>query len=146
VCAVAAGGQVLLSEATARVLEDEELGDLGVRSVGRYELKDFDRPVELHQLDVPRLPTTSAPVKAETPRRESRRPPNAVPILAGLLAAALGAAVLAWLFAGSGSNPQSLSSIDVNSIGAIDPARNEIVGQVRVGTQPTQLAIGNDVS
>jgi YVTN family beta-propeller protein len=146
VCAVAAGGQVLVSEATASVLEDEELGELAVKPVGRFTLKDFDRPVELHQLDVPGLPTTFAPPKPkpEAPRGEGRRPSKRLVIGAALLAAVLGAAVLAWLVASGGDGAQALSSVEANSVGAIDPSRNEIVGQVRVGTQPTQLAIGND--
>jgi hypothetical protein len=58
ICAVARGGQVLVSQATQTIIEDEEeepgftLLDLGER-----KLKDLDRPVRLFQLAAPGLHT-----------------------------------------------------------------------------------------
>ena len=51
ICAVARGGQVLISQATQAVVEDEE-EELGFTLVdaGEYRLKDLDRPVRLFQL------------------------------------------------------------------------------------------------
>ncbi len=51
VAALAHGGQILLTEATAALLDGQELTDLG-----RHRLKDFDSPARLLQLgcdDVP---------------------------------------------------------------------------------------------
>src|SRR5580698_384111 len=58
ICAAAVGGQVLVSQATQTIIEDEEeqpgftLVDLGERT-----LKDLDRPVRLFQLAAPGLDT-----------------------------------------------------------------------------------------
>ncbi len=50
ICSAGQGGQILLSQATVSMLEDEEvvLVDLGER-----ELKDFERPVRIYQLVAP---------------------------------------------------------------------------------------------
>ena len=56
ICAAARGGQVLVSQATQDVVEDqeEELGFTLV-DVGEHRLKDLDRPVRLFQLAAPGL-------------------------------------------------------------------------------------------
>jgi class 3 adenylate cyclase len=62
ICAAAAGGQVLISQATQALIEDEE-EDLGFTlvDVGERALKDLDRPARLFQLAAPGL---DAPVPA----------------------------------------------------------------------------------
>jgi predicted ATPase/class 3 adenylate cyclase/DNA-binding CsgD family transcriptional regulator len=52
ICAAAGGGQVLMSQATQTLIEDEEEGELGFTlvDVGERRLKDLDRPVRLFQL------------------------------------------------------------------------------------------------
>ena len=50
------GGQVLLSQATASVLADDELEGITLRDLGEYRLKDFERPEHIHQLVVMGLP------------------------------------------------------------------------------------------
>jgi class 3 adenylate cyclase/tetratricopeptide (TPR) repeat protein len=61
ICAVARGGQVLLSHATQMIIEDEE-EDLGFTLVdlGERKLKDLDRPVRLFQLAARGLDTGAA--------------------------------------------------------------------------------------
>jgi predicted ATPase/class 3 adenylate cyclase/DNA-binding CsgD family transcriptional regulator len=56
ICAVAWGGQVLISQATQAVVEDEE-EELGFTlvDVGERQLKGLDRPVRLFQLAAPGL-------------------------------------------------------------------------------------------
>jgi class 3 adenylate cyclase len=56
ISAAAAGGQVLVSQATQALVEDEE-EELGFTlvDVGERVLKDLDRPVRLFQLDAPGL-------------------------------------------------------------------------------------------
>src|SRR5438552_3340605 len=57
ICAAAHGGQVLLSQTTQALLEDEEeLGELDFCDLGPRSLKDFDRPVRIYQLLAPDLP------------------------------------------------------------------------------------------
>jgi predicted ATPase/class 3 adenylate cyclase/DNA-binding CsgD family transcriptional regulator len=52
ICAAAGGGQVLISQATRTLIEDEEETGLGFTLVdaGERRLKDLDRPVRLFQL------------------------------------------------------------------------------------------------
>src|SRR5262245_20605447 len=70
VMAAAAGGQVLVSQATASMVEDEDLGDIELRSLGRHALKDFERPVGLYQLQAPDLQAKFR--AAKTKRRRTR--------------------------------------------------------------------------
>jgi len=57
ICATAHGGQVLLSQTTQALLEEEEaLGELDFRDLGARSLKNFDRPVRIYQLLAPDLP------------------------------------------------------------------------------------------
>jgi predicted ATPase/class 3 adenylate cyclase/DNA-binding CsgD family transcriptional regulator len=62
ICAVAAGGQVLISQATQTLLEDEE-EELGFAlvDVGERQLKDLDRPVRLFEVAAAGLDTLSLP-------------------------------------------------------------------------------------
>jgi class 3 adenylate cyclase len=57
ICAAGHGGQILLSHATAALLEDDEhqLAEIGVRDLGEQRLKDFERGVRLYQVTGPRL-------------------------------------------------------------------------------------------
>jgi predicted ATPase/DNA-binding SARP family transcriptional activator/class 3 adenylate cyclase len=65
ICAAARGGQVLVSQATQTIIEDEEeepgftLVDLGERT-----LKDLDRPVRLFELTAPGLGARDSPTMA----------------------------------------------------------------------------------
>jgi class 3 adenylate cyclase len=77
--AVAHGGQVLLSNATRELVEDE-VGGVSVRELGSYRLKDIDRPERLFQVDIEGLQTEFPPLKAEKvaePRSVRRRTPSA---------------------------------------------------------------------
>lgn len=133
VCAAAAGGQVLLSQATAGVLEDDDLGELRLRALGRHALKDFDRPVELHQLDVPSLPTKFARPKT-TPQRLNWK-------LAGAGAVALTVAAgvaFALLARGDGR----LMTIGPTSVGVIDPKNNHVADEIPLDTKASLIAAG----
>src|SRR6266545_4146664 len=65
ICAVAHGGQVLLSQTTVNLLEDEEeeLPGVELRDLGEQRLKDLDRPVRLSQLVVEGLPSEFPPLE-----------------------------------------------------------------------------------
>jgi class 3 adenylate cyclase len=62
ICAAARGGQVLISQATQALVEDEE-EELGFTliDVGEHRLKDLDRPVRLFQLAAAGLDPGPAP-------------------------------------------------------------------------------------
>src|ERR671930_223012 len=49
ICAAGHGGQILVSQATVALIEDEEeLPELEFRDLGEQRFKDFDRPVRVH--------------------------------------------------------------------------------------------------
>ena len=62
ICAAAHGGEVLISQATQTLIEDEE-EELGfvLADVGEHRLKDLDRPVRLFQLTAAGLDTQAPP-------------------------------------------------------------------------------------
>src|SRR5215212_9312927 len=58
------GRQVLLSQSTYSVLEDEELPGLRLRDLGGHRLKDLDRPEHIYQVDAADLPQEFPPLRA----------------------------------------------------------------------------------
>jgi class 3 adenylate cyclase len=65
ICTMANGGQVLLSGATAGIVEDEEIVGVAMRDLGEYRLKDFDRPERIVQLVIDGLPNEFPPLRAD---------------------------------------------------------------------------------
>ena len=63
------GGQVLLSNATRELVEDDLPEDVAIRDLGTYQLKDIDRPERLFQLAVDGLPTRVSPAPGARSRR-----------------------------------------------------------------------------
>jgi YVTN family beta-propeller protein len=151
ICAAGHGGQLLVSQATQTLLEDEE-EDLGVsvRDLGEQRLKDLDRPVRVYQVgaadlpaDFPALRTEAAPTGAAEavlapPRRLSRRTVLAGAALALIAVAAVGAFLL------TRSGTSGLSQVDPNNVGAIDPKTNAIIDQLPVGQRPGPIAASPD--
>ena len=142
------GGQILVSQATQTLLEDEEEEDLEVelRDLGEQRLKDLDRPVRLYQAAAAGLPETFPPLRgvatpdpaAEAPRGPLWKRPAVVALaLVGVLVAGLAAALVA-----RGGSDGGLDAVQPNHLGVIDPATNEIVGEVPVGVQPGPVAAG----
>jgi class 3 adenylate cyclase/DNA-binding beta-propeller fold protein YncE len=144
------GGQILVSQATQTLLEDEE-EDLHVslQDLGEQRLKDLDRTVRLYQAAAEGLQDTFPPVRGDAhlaqaaeaaiPRPYWRRPRI---VLAGAAALAV-LAVLAALFVRGGSGG-GLGGIQANHVGLIDPETNEIVAEVPVGIRPGPVAVGAD--
>jgi DNA-binding SARP family transcriptional activator/class 3 adenylate cyclase len=62
ICAAAHGGQVLLSQAAASLLADNEPPEVSLRDLGEHRLKDFDRPERLAQLVIQGLPSEFPPL------------------------------------------------------------------------------------
>lgn len=65
ICAAGHGGQVLLSQSTAAVLEDDPLDGIELRELGHHRLKDFERPERLFQLIIPGLRNDFPPLRAQ---------------------------------------------------------------------------------
>lgn len=65
ICAAGHGGQILLSQATASLLEDEaRLPDLELRDLGEQRLKDFDRAVRVFRIEGSGLPGDARPPRS----------------------------------------------------------------------------------
>ncbi len=64
ICAAAHGGQVLLSHATAGVIEDQNVPDLRLRDLGEHYLKDIPHPQRLFQVEASGLPSEFPPLAA----------------------------------------------------------------------------------
>ncbi len=65
ICSARHGGQVLLSQSTAAVLEDERPDGIELRALGHHQLKGFERPEPIFQLVVTDLPADFPPLRAE---------------------------------------------------------------------------------
>ena len=76
ICALARGGQILISQTTRHMLEDDEQPVSGVvlRDLGERRVKDLDRPVHLSEIVVTELPVEPAmqAVEREDTAREER--------------------------------------------------------------------------
>jgi class 3 adenylate cyclase len=65
ICAIASGGQVLLSRATAGIVDDEHIAGVSLRDLGEFRLKDFDRPERIFQLVIDGMPSEFAPLRGD---------------------------------------------------------------------------------
>jgi YVTN family beta-propeller protein len=155
------GGQILLSQATCSVLEDDELPGIRLRDLGQHRLKDLDRPEHIYQLDIDGLPLEFPPLRtAEAPtaytghEAELEKAARAAvwrvrlrtrgwlaAAIAGFLVAGGLIAVLVVIFGSSGT-AHALSHVDANAVGLINPRTNRIADQVPVGATPSDLAVG----
>ena len=52
ICTLAHGGQILLSRATAGIIDDEEIEGVRLRDLGDHALKDIEHPERIYQLVV----------------------------------------------------------------------------------------------
>src|SRR5947209_16825926 len=57
------GGQVLLSQATCNLVEQDLADDVSLRDMGEHRLKDLGRPKRLFQLVISDLPADFPPLK-----------------------------------------------------------------------------------
>jgi YVTN family beta-propeller protein len=138
IAAAAHGGQVVVSQAT-EALVDDEAGRLGIRlrDLGEQRLKDLDRPVRVYQLEADGLRTDFPPLRTldvEERRRRRRR----AALVAGLVLV-LAAAVAGVLLARAGGNAATARP---NSVAVIDPGANRLIRAVAVGRTPTSIAYG----
>jgi class 3 adenylate cyclase/catechol 2,3-dioxygenase-like lactoylglutathione lyase family enzyme len=65
ICSAGHGGQVLVSQSTAAVLEDERPDGIELRALGQHQLKGFDRPEPIFQLVSTDLLADFPPLRAE---------------------------------------------------------------------------------
>jgi YVTN family beta-propeller protein len=143
------GGQVLVSQATASVLADDELEGITLRDLGEHKLKDLDRPERIYQLEIQDLPAEFPPLKTDAPATaadELAAPPTPLyrrPVAIGAFAGVVAAAVAIPVFAfGGGSEGTTLARVDANSVGVVDPSSGAIVADVPDVPTPTRMTSG----
>src|SRR5919201_4740413 len=64
ICSAGHGGQVVVSQSTMAVLEDEPLDGIELRELGHHQLKDFNEPERIFQVVIAGLPADFPPLRA----------------------------------------------------------------------------------
>ncbi|HEY6149317.1 MAG TPA: ABC transporter substrate-binding protein [Gaiellaceae bacterium] len=135
------GGQVLVSEATAAVLADEEVAGVNVRDLGVHRLKDLDRPEHVYQLVAEGLGAAFPRIRTAGKQRPYYRRPLVVGAAAGVLAAAVAIPVFA-LAGGSGGGGSLSGGIDDNAVGVVDAGSHQPKEEATGVEEPHGVASG----
>ena len=163
ICSAAHGGQVLLSNTTRDLVEDDLPSDVGLRDLGEHTLKDIDRPERLFQLtgeglasDFPPPRSASSEATALVRGRERelaeaadeavgaprRWTPRNRPWTAAAAVIVLAVAALVAVVATRGGSAHA-TAVAANAVGLIDAGGgNRVRDQVKVGAAPTSVAFG----
>lgn len=139
ICSAGHGGQVLLSNATRELVEDDLPAGVGLRDLGEHSLKDLERQERIFQLVVDGLRSDFPPLK--TVGAEKARPLLRRRGVLAAVVAAVAAAVAIPVFALGGSG--SGASVAPNSVAVIDPKTNRVVEDVPVGARPVAITFGS---
>jgi YVTN family beta-propeller protein len=131
VSAAGHGGQILVSDASERLLEKSD-GFL-LRDLGARRLKDIEGRVRIFQVHAPELESDFPALKTLDVVRRRR-----LQLSAGLASAAFGVTVAFVLVLGR-STPVRVAP---NSLGVIQPRNNRVTGQFPVGKAPGVVASG----
>jgi class 3 adenylate cyclase/DNA-binding beta-propeller fold protein YncE len=136
------GGQVLLSDATRVLVEDDLPPGVYLRDLGVYRLKDVDRPERITQVAAEGLPVEFPPLRGAAPVKSAplRRRSALAAALVGVIAAAVAIPVFALSSGGSGGS-QPLAA---NSVAVVDARRGSVVGDVPLTFTPTSVAAGGE--
>lgn len=143
--AVGHGGQILLSQATQTLLEDDE-EDLGIslQDLGEHRLKDLDRPVRLYQASADGLPADFPPIRpgAEAPPVAPPFPLWRRPAARGVAALAVVALVVAAIAALALRDDATSVPVVPNSVAIVDPENGLVVDDIPVGPEPGPVIFG----
>ena len=148
ICAAGHGGQVLVSQATQTLLEDEEEDlDIVLRDLGEQSLKDFDRPIHLYQVETEGLPAAFPPLQtaaepADAAEAVVTRPLWRRPVTLAAAALTIAACLAAGVFVLTRGSAGTGREVRPDHVGVIDPETNEIVASVPVGVKPGPVAVG----
>jgi YVTN family beta-propeller protein len=148
ICAAGHGGQVLLSNTTRELVEDDLPDDLRLRDLGKHRLKDLDRPERLAQLLIDGLPSEFPRLRTLDSTIVQRAgfgclSPRAT--IAGLVAALLILAAIVFAVVRAVSSPEAATAsavVPVDSVVQIDPKENKTLGSVSVGATPRSVVAG----
>ena len=139
------GGQILVSQATQTLLEDEEEElHVTLTDLGEQRLKDLDRPVRLYQATADGLRRDFPPVRGLEPTADSVEPApfwrRRAYLAVGLAALVLVLVLVGYLATRDGAG--GLGGVQPNHVGVIDAETNEIVAEIPVGIGPGPIAAG----
>jgi YVTN family beta-propeller protein len=161
ICAAAHGSQVLLSNATRELVEDDLPQDVDLLDLGEQKLKDIDRAERLYQLVAPGLERDFPPLRApgdvafggregelaaaadavvKPPARRIALPRRGVMAVGGLVVAA-GVTVAALLVVGAIGGGRG-TVVHAHGLGVIDPEDNKLVDAVDLPNHASGLASG----
>jgi class 3 adenylate cyclase/streptogramin lyase len=138
ICAATHGGQILVSQTTVNVLEDEEdeLRGFGLRDLGNRQLKDLERPVRLYQVEADGLIREFPPPPAESVVARFARSRRAQVVLALVTVAAVAGIGVATVSALRGPDA---TLAPPRSLAYVDPATNELAGSISLTASPTAV-------
>jgi branched-chain amino acid transport system substrate-binding protein len=152
VSAAGHGGQVLLSNVTREMVEDELPTGVGLRDLGEQHLKDVDRPWRLYQLEIEGLPSEFPPPRAEAPPTLEGRagaPPGLAawlrrkPALSAAAASILaGLGVAAFVLLRPGDDGKGSRALLGDALAVIDPKSGHVTDRLAVGATPASVAVG----
>jgi YVTN family beta-propeller protein len=136
VAAYAKGGEIYVSEPVRHLVGT--IPEVTFRDRGRRQLKGFDERWRLYEV-VWRRPEKKAPAapRPSVPATVRRR--------RQLLLAGAGAGVAILTLAGLlvlRDGASTLDRVAANSVGIVDPGSGDIVGAIRVGSDPADIAVG----
>jgi YVTN family beta-propeller protein len=137
IMSAAHGGQVLVSSATAELIQDDLPAGVTLRDLGRQPLKDIDRLEHLYQLVADGLQAQFPPARTA---RKSRRGAWIAIAAASVLVLAAVATVIIATRGGSGSATASAAPISADAVGILNPRTGSVIGQVPVGASPNAVA------
>jgi peptide/nickel transport system substrate-binding protein len=150
IMAAAGGGELLVSStvrdlAAGSGLHFEDRGERQLKGVpGTWHLYAVTRGGQAaaaagRMSSADRAARRAAAVRrAEARPVWQRHPGLSAGVAIGLAGVIVGSAALAW----SPWRPRALAGVEENSIGIIDPSRNEIVAATKVDEQPADIAFG----
>jgi class 3 adenylate cyclase/tetratricopeptide (TPR) repeat protein len=132
ICAAARGGQVLVSQATQTLIEDEE-EDLGFALVelGERRLKDLDRPVRLFEL-------AAGEAVPEPPARDTAYAPALAPIVGRAAELRIVSAAYARVMAGQSQVMLITGEAGIGKTRLVE----ELAGLVRSAADGTRVRVG----
>jgi class 3 adenylate cyclase/streptogramin lyase len=136
VAAHARGGEIFVSEPVRHLAGT--IPEVTFRDRGRRALKGFPERWRLYEI-VWRLPKEKARPKPK-PKREPAARRRRQLLLAGVSTAAAVVALAAFLVLREGAS--TLDRVAANSVGIIDPSSGDILGEIRVGSSPGDIAFG----
>ena len=140
--AIAHGGQVLVSDSTRTLVEDDLPPGVYMRDLGVYRLKDIDRPERVSQLVTEGLPSEFPPLRGAEPVKSRpllRRRSALAAALVGVVAAAVSIPIFA-LGGGGTSSSSSLATVGADSVGAFDASDGQRIASTEVGAPPGAIA------